>query len=349
MSTTRIFGPGILAMLCLTATLAGCARSGGTAVVHRERPDLEPVAGTIDSIALPFLFYPERWFLTGGDLYVLNSRAEPFLTVYSLSERKVRTRWGGIGRGPHEFPIPSLGEMRDSDRVAIYSNRLNRMETFALQADSLVYRSTLRFPVWVKNGHNLPKPYTRLIQYDDSLFVGTSFLPREIVVELLDMRNERTVDAVDFPLRPAADGASGPFACKVALEGDRMAAAYRYVDRIELYDLSPAGFRLTHVLGSDQTQEALYAADRDDEMRFYYADVVCGGGRVYALRQDVPEGDLGTAASRIELIDLRSGETLRVISTGRYLSDILVDEATGIVYGHDPHNEEYLFFCRIPE
>lgn len=304
---------------------------------------MAPVACRVDSIALPFLFYPERWFLSHGDLYVLNSRAAPFLTVYSLPERRVRTQWGAIGRGPHEFPIPSLGEMRDKDRVAIYSNSLNRMETFELQADSFVYRSTALIPTG-----GGPKPYTRLVQYNDTLFVGTSFLPRQIAVELLDMRGERIVDAVDFPLRPAEGGYSAPFECKAALCGDRMAVAYRYIDRIELYDLSPQGFRLTHVIGSDTSQEELCAQDRDDEMLFYYSDIVCGQRYVYALWQGVRTGNLGTTESRIEIFDAANGEMLRILSPARYLTDIVVDEKAGIIYGHDPLNEECLYVFPIP-
>lgn len=345
---SRFPGSGIVLCVLMLTTLAGCAVSDGDGIIHREKTDLAPVVCQADSILLPFLFYPERWYLSHGDLYVLNSRATPFLTVYSLPERRVRTQWGSIGRGPHEFPLPSLGQMRDKERVAIYSNSLNRMEVFSLDADSLLFQSVYRFPVWVKGARNLPKPYTRLVQYDDTLFVATSFLPRRIAIELLDLRNEQIVDAVDFPLHPSDEGYSSPFECKAALCADRMAVAYRYIDRIELYDLSPGGFRLTHVLGSDTTQEELCAQDRDDEMRFYYSDVVCCQNRVYALWQGVPAGTLGKAESYIEIIDVLTGTTLHVVSTGRYLTDIVVDEKAGIIYGHDPLNEHCLYVFPIP-
>lgn len=344
----RLSKPGIVVWLLLLATLTGCVKKSGDGIVFRKKADLPPVVCKADSIALPFLFYSERWFLSHGDLYVLNSRATPFLTIYSLPEQRVRTQWGNSGRGPHEFPIPSLGEMHEKNRVAVYSNSLNRMEMFELRADSLVYLSAFRFPIWTKRQRNLPKPYTRLVQYNDTLFVGTSFLPRQIAVELLDMRNEQIVDAVDFPLRPADGGYSAPFECKAALCAGRMAIAYRYIDRIELYDLTPKGFCLTHVLGSDSAQEELCAQDRDDEMYFYYSDVVCCERYVYALWQGVLTGNLGKRESRIEIIDAENGETLRILSSDHYLTDIVVDEKAGIIYGHDPLNEDCLYVFRIP-
>ncbi len=345
---SRFPKPEIVAWLFLMAMLAGCAKKGENGIVFRKKADLTPVVCKADSIILPFLFCPERWYLSHGDLCVLNSRVAPFLTVYSLPEQSVRTQWGNLGRGPHEFPLPSLGEMQDKNRIAIYSNSLNRLELFELRADAPVYLSTSHFPVWMKGNRLLPKPYTRLVQYNDMLFVGTSFLPRQIVVELLDMRNEQVVDAVDFPLRPADGGYSAPFECKTALCGDRMAVAYRYIDRVELYDLSSEGFRLTHVLGSDVTQEGLCARNRDDEMYFYYSDVICRERYVYALWQGIPTGNLEKAKSRIEIIDTRSGETLRILSSDRYLTEIVVDEKAGIVYGHDPLNEDCLYVYQIP-
>ena len=153
---SRFSKPGIIAWLLLLSTLTGCTKKSGPGIVFREKTDLPPVVCKADSITLPFLFYSERWFLSQGDLYVLNSRTAPFLTVYSLPERRVRVQWGNIGRGPHEVPIPSLGEMRDKNRVAIYSNSLNQIELFELRADSLAYLSTFHFPIWIKRQRSLP-------------------------------------------------------------------------------------------------------------------------------------------------------------------------------------------------
>lgn len=58
---------------------------------------------TIHSVAikLPFLFYPERWCLNDSKLYVLNSRINPFLTIYNLQENSY-IQYGNIGQGPKE-------------------------------------------------------------------------------------------------------------------------------------------------------------------------------------------------------------------------------------------------------
>ena len=146
-------------------------------------------------------------------------------------------------------------------------------------------------------------------------------------MELLDIQNEQIIDVVDFQLQPTEGGYSAPFECKAALGANRMVVAYRYINRIELYDLSPKGFRLTHVLGSGATQEELYAQERDNEMYFYYSDVVCGQRCVYALWQGVPTC---------------------ILSSDRYLTDIVVDEKNGVIYGHDPLNEDCLYVYRIP-
>ena len=49
------------------------------AKTNLQNETIHPVA-----IKLPFLFYPERWCLNDSNLYVLNSRISPFLTIYNL-------------------------------------------------------------------------------------------------------------------------------------------------------------------------------------------------------------------------------------------------------------------------
>lgn len=63
------------------------------------------------------------------------------------------------------------------------------MDTYNLNGGKLELKDIRHFPVWYKE-RGLPKAYTQLQQYNDSLFVGISFMPREIVVELIDTNNE---------------------------------------------------------------------------------------------------------------------------------------------------------------
>lgn len=283
---THLYFKALHALLILYAMLfVGCrpSVSSQSEVKVCEKADWKSDSLHAVAIDLPFLFYPERWQLNNAHLYVLNSKTSPFLTIYSLSGSSY-IQWGNIGNGPREFIVPSLCEMKARDRVGIYSNSLNRLEVYKLDSDTMTLDKTFHFPLWNKQ-RGIPKAYTRLVQYNDSLFVGTSFMPKEISVELLNLKTEKVVDCADFPLRPQEKEYSGPYECKVAVGKDYMVAAYRYVNRLELFQLSPQKIQLKTVIGDAQVQYDLYRQNKDSEMIFHYSDVICGKDKIYALYQ----------------------------------------------------------------
>lgn len=77
-------------------------------------------------------------------LYVLNSRINPFLTIYNLQENSY-IQYGNIGQGPKEFIVPSLCEMKEPEKIGIYSNSMNKLDVLHFNSDSLLYVKTLHF------------------------------------------------------------------------------------------------------------------------------------------------------------------------------------------------------------
>lgn len=205
---------------------------------------------------------------------MLNSRINPFLTIYNLQENSY-IQYGNIGQGPKEFIVPSLCEMKEPEKIGIYSNSMNKLDVLHFNSDSLLYVKTLHFPLWNKQ-RGIPKAYTRLIQYNDSLFIGTSFMPKEISVELMNLKTEKVVNSVNFPLKPKEGEYSGPYECKIAAEMNFIVAAYRYINRLEIYKLSDQKFQLNTIIGDANNQYDLYRLNKDNEMILHYSDIVCG-------------------------------------------------------------------------
>ena len=114
--------------------------------VKKTKMDLKNILIHIVSIELPFLFYPEWWYLNDNKLYVLNSRVSPFLTIYNLSQSSC-IQDGYTGNAPKEFIVPSLCEMKDPYKVEIYSNSLNKLEIYHFRFDSLSLNKTFHFPL----------------------------------------------------------------------------------------------------------------------------------------------------------------------------------------------------------
>lgn len=112
--------------------------------------------------------------MTDNKLYILNNKDSLFLTVFDVRGDSVIFHGGTIGNGPGEYTVPSLGEMKQKNKVVIYSNGQNRLDTYNLNGGKLELKDIRHFPVWYKE-RGLPKAYTQLQQYNDSLFVGISF------------------------------------------------------------------------------------------------------------------------------------------------------------------------------
>ena len=307
------------------------------AKTNLQNETIHPVA-----IKLPFLFYPERWCLNDSNLYVLNSRISPFLTIYNLQNNSC-TQYGSIGQGPKEFIVPSLCEMKEPGKIGIYSNSMNKLDIFHFNSDSLLLVKTLHFPLWNKQ-RKIPKAYTRLVQYNDSLFIGTSFMPKEISVELMNLNTEKVVNSINFPLKPKEEEYSGPYECKIATEMNFIVAAYRYINRLEIYKLSDQKIQLNTIIGDANNQYDLYRLNKDSEMIFHYSDIVCGKNQIYALYQGVKERELSSANSKIEVYAY-DGTHLRTFDLGRNIEKILVDESSMRIYAFDKNEEEDIMFC----
>lgn len=330
-------------ILCVACTLHGCHLSRTEKEIKcLPKSSLPAQAVSPDTLSLPFLFYPERWFLNDSRLYVLNSKTEPFLSVCNLSDGSWM-QWGRMGNGPGEFVIPSLCEMKAPRQVGIYSNSLNRLEVYQVRPDTLVSQGVYAFPLWNKE-RGIPKAYTRMLQYDDSLFVGTSFMPRQVSVDLLDLKNSKVIDEAPLSLHPSEDEYAGPYECKVAVGDGYMVAAYKYTDRLDVFRISPHGFKLLYTIGDAVSQYDLYRQERDDEMVCHYTDVVCGKDRIYALHQGVEYKDLPVAESKLEIYAI-TGEPLQTLNLGRSMAGIVVDERSGRVYAYDRNEENDLLYC----
>lgn len=128
-----------------------------------------------------------------------------------------------------------------------------------------------------------------MIQYNDSLFIGISFVPKEIAVKLLNLKAEKVVDYIDFPLKPKEEEYSGPYECKIAASTNSLVAAYRYIYCLEIYELSTHNIRLKTIIGDSNNQYDLYRKDKDSEIIFHYSDIVCGEKQIYALYQGAKE------------------------------------------------------------
>lgn len=331
----------------LTLLLPAC--SGSKREKGKEQDLTEERSILLDSIIPSFSFYPERWTTDGVDLWIINSRDSLFLKRYSPKTNQILWSGGSIGRGHNEYISPGIIEGISKGTISLYSNTLDRVDEYSTTSKEPVMLNSAKLPVW-NEMHGIPKPYTRMARVNDSIVVGTYFLPRKAGADIINV--SKGVLVSDFPLgiTQSEETASGPYEFKVATDRSYAAVAYRYIDRLEFYSVNPKGITtLIQTLGNDKTQTELYNADRDDEMIKYYSDVFVYDGNVFVLRQNIEDGRMADANTHLLVYDLKSGVNVENISLGREVSELQVIPDIDRIVFYSMLNPDFIYECKLSD
>lgn len=302
----------------------------------------------MDSVNPPFVFYPERWTTDGVDLWIINSRDSFFLQRYSPKTNQVVWSGGSIGRGHFEYISPGIVEGISKGTMSLYSNTLGRVDKYSISKEPVLLNSA-KLPVW-NEMHEMPKPYTRMARVNDSIVIGTYFLPRKAGADIINVSQGVLVS--DFPLgiTQSDETPSCPYEFKVAADSRYVVVAYRYIDRLEVYSVNPNGITtLTQTIGNDETQIDLYDADRDDEMIKYYSDLFVYEDNLFVLRQNIEDGRMGDANTHLLVYDLESGINMENIALGREVSEFQVIPGIDRIVFYSILSPDVIYECKLSD
>lgn len=294
-------------------------------------------------------FLPDRWTTKQGKAYITNFRDSLFLTVADLTTGEKIASAVSRGSGPGEFNVASMIETSsDNARLGLYDLSPNKVVFYeeTLQADPPVQEAWKGFLPGCEKMEGNPKPYTRLAQVNDTVVAGTYLMSRQNGVDFIDVKNGQLLSETTMAQAIPSGDPAGPYEFKVAIDSDgkTMVAAYRYLDRVDVYKIERDTAQLCRTIGRPVSQANLYKEDRDDEMVKFYSDVAVRNGKAYLLWQGVPEQQLGESHSFLQIYDLATMKNLANIDLGGYFRDLLVND--DVVYLYSPTREDYIFSVR---
>lgn len=332
----------VFILLSLVATLTDCTSSRSN-LDEREACVVAETCVELDSIHMDFTFYPERWNMKGDTLWVLNTRDSLFLTGYSIPQKEVICSWGTLGQGPEEYVVPGIIEGACNESFTLYGNTGNKIVGYSMSNGRPMEKWRGSFPVWMSQ-KGLPKPYTRVAAVNDSIFIGTYFFPRQAGADMLNGRSGELVSEIELGIEQPDEHMSGPYQFKIATSsGGMFVAAYRYIDRFEVYDTDGCmDARITYAIGNAFSQNDLYESDRDNEMKKFYSDVQCDARNAYLLYHGVPEQELEYSPTYLHIYDLESGKNVKNIKIDKYIDCLLVTD-DGMIILYSPSDEDKIF------
>lgn len=331
-----------IAFLCIFSLSACGSKTGPQADELAAQETVE-----LDSVEVEWNLYPERWNLNGDTLWVINSRDSLFLSGYDIDNNSLFCYWGKIGNGPEDYVSPGIVEGCGS-ALTLYGNTERKVAGYRLDGGIPVVSWSGELPLW-NTEQGLPKPYTRLCGINDTICVGTYFLPRKVGADIINIKSGELLSEITLGVNQPDEAMSKPFQFKAAAGGDKIAMAYRYIDRIELYSSDEISRpTLVHAIGNSdniEKQSDLYEKDRDDEMIKYYSDVQCDDRYAYLLWHGVEERNLETFPTYLRIYDLATGNNKRNIKLDRYFTKLLTD-GRGNILLWSPHSENSIFMVR---
>lgn len=295
-----------------------------------------------DSVAFPRLITPFRWYAADGQMVILDLKTDPMVHVLALPDLEPLTAFGRQGKGPGEYLMPGLIEKMEPGRIALYETNPNKVQYYVLDADTVYAETTTKFPLWTPD-MPIAKAFSSVWAVNDSLAIGLSFPPDFPEADLVNLASGENVASLEFVSNPSDEDREDAYLylCQGDYSDGYFAVGYNYIDRIEIYRLDSAGFAPVYVIGSPLAAEQTkrFESGRDDEMIFYYSGVVIDNGKLYALRQQIPEKDRADARTVLEIYDLKTGRGLQQAELGRLIDRCMIDAATNKLYGYDPFAE----------
>lgn len=297
-----------------------------------------------DSILLKSLFYPERWAINNDSLWVLNSRDSVFLKAFDLSDGDCMLEWGHLGNGPDEYVSPGLIENFNGPGVGIYGNTERRIVRYIWGNDEMTSTGKSSLPVWYRE---MPKPYTRIFSINDSIMLGTYFLPRTVGSDIFNTYTDEIISEFIPDVGKNEEDMSGPFEFKIAANDTLIVVAYRYLELIEFIPLGEDFKPQRSIsIGNHKNQKRLFEEDKDDEMIKYYSDIQISNGHAYVLYQGEQERNLYNADTKLKIYDLNDNKLVKTFALGRYFDQLLLRD-NGEIILYSPENEDYLFKLTI--
>ena len=334
--------PGLMLALVMAASCApqGGDRGEGTKVLAAESE------ATLDSCRMNETFFPSRWDAGDRWLWVMNFKDSLFLTGYRLSDMTAELEWGRMGDGPDDFISPGLVTNNAEGTVGIYSNTGNKIVVYGAADGSLTELARGRFPIWNER-IGICQPYTRLARLNDSIYAGTYFMAHEIGTDLINIASGHLAGELPIGIKMTDESKmSEPFTYSIAAGGNRIAIAYKYMNRLEVFEPDETGCPVfAKYFGEPEDQSDLYEADRDDEMIRYYSDIALRGDRIYALFNGVAEGTLSESETRLEIFNATTLECLANLNLKGYFDRVAAGER-GEVYLYTPEREDYVFVMK---
>ena len=318
--------------------ISGCQHYGADKTAFPETVRLEASITEYDE-----LLVVNNITLLNGYLILQNGadNVDDFYYVFSYPELKFLYSFATYGRGPGEFMMPAIIK-NTKDGIFAFKDHYSDLIAWYEISDTC---AVLIDPIYFKSPDT--RFFWELNQLSDSTMLTKHQNHNDGRTELWNIHKTACVDSVantfsELPDKMGKEYFSIYDDYMISCNGNRFAAAYYMIDRIEFGQISDQRIEKVSSVGEDRTPDFFrygYNEKRDfniDKNIIYYENLYVTSDFVYALysnkRMDITEQEHSKIIEKYSW----TGQPVARYELDHPIAYFVVDETTHSIYGTNP-------------
>lgn len=258
----------------------------------------------------------------GNYLFMISTRSDSMIYVYTLPELQYCKSFGIKGKGPGEFILPMFVEAPGDDVYIWGYSDVRLIRCFSIDSNA---------NMTVKQDYRLNKYETfnfmHLIR--DSICVY-SLMPTQPLIKLYDLKNRKNVGELEIESNDRVNSYLSDGDGVMAANDSVIIVAYYYKKQIDIFDVS------TLKLKKRLTGEFRHQKLTDDftKNEYHYVDIVAGSKRFYALYRGCRNGDAKENSDVLESFDYNGNPIIKYKFNDLSPDIFYADDEAAILYGY---------------
>lgn len=279
-------------------------------VVFNKVDALSPV----DSVWVPQNFYMDGWHVFDSIVVVHALHAEKILYVYSYPQFDSLYSFGEVGKASEEFLTHNWCVANESKRVALYDIMKSLLSAYSVDDKQMVMQRTYALS---QNEDGLCKPYTKILQLNDSMFLMKED-GDDTDLHYMNLNNGQVLSSYHCSLRDGKSSSYTPYDYDFNVVDDKLLLVYNYLPRMELLSITSDGQLIPQLFIGDANWDVL--PQNYDELPYIWLGICTDGHSFYCLKSDN-----GLEAGREVCVLDVDGTPVRRINLGSRMNSIQID------------------------
>ncbi len=288
-----------------------------------------------DSIVVKRVFNIVGWKVLPHSiaLFSVDDQDNDVLYEYSDTTSELIQSGINIGNGPDEYVSFNSGETNISNNVLSYDIMRRVLYTYDLTSVPFKVNAEFELPV---DEDGLTNPYTFITQVDNDTFLMKLDSPSKSAWHFVDLKDKKILWEYENPIRDK-EYSYTPFDLIQSVYDSKLFVAYKYIDLIEIYNITKDGISLIKSYGDTQDQSKI---EDYNKLEYKYLSVAYDGDNFYCLKST----DGSETGNIIETYNIKNDTPVNMYVLDKDIYSISFDIEKHRLIGYSQDQDATVFY-----